>query len=48
MTGSNELTVPQSLFDTIIQITPDNVPLEKALDRDYAYGRLAEAGSRLV
>ena len=48
MTGRNELTVPQSLFDTIIQITPDNVPLEEALDRDYAYGRLAEAGSRLV
>lgn len=48
MTGRNGLTVPQSLFDTIIQITPDNVPLEKALDRDYAYGRLAEAGSRLV
>ena len=48
MTGRNGLTVPQSLFDTIIQITPDNVPLEKALGRDYAYSRLAEASSCLV
>ena len=48
LTGCNALTVPQSLFDAIIQITPDDVPLEKALDRDYAYGRLAEASGRLL
>ena len=48
LTGCNALTVPQSLFDDIIQITPDDVPLEKALDRDYAYGRLAEASSRIL
>lgn len=48
LTGRNGLPVSQSLFDTIIQITPDNVPLEKALDRDYAYGRLAEASNCLV
>ena len=48
LTGCNALTVHQSLFDDIIQITPDDVPLEKALDRDYAYGRLAEASSRLL
>ena len=45
-TGRNELTSSQSLFDGIIQITPDDVPLETALDRDYAYGRLTAASAR--
>ena len=45
-TGRNELMSSQSLFDEIIQITPDDVPLETALDRDYAYGRLTAASAR--
>ncbi len=45
-TGRNELTSSQSLFDGIIQITPDDVSLETALDRDYAYGRLTAASAR--
>ena len=45
-TGRNELMSSQSLFDEIIQITPDDVPLETALDRDYAYGKLTAASAR--
>ena len=45
-TGRNELTSSQSIFDEIIQITPDDVSLETALDRDYAYGRLTTASAR--
>ncbi|MBR5055390.1 MAG: glycerate kinase [Bacteroidales bacterium] len=45
-TGRNELTSSQSIFDEIIQITPDDVSLETALDRDYAYGRLTAASAR--
>ena len=45
-TGRNELMSSQSLFDEIIQITLDDVPLETALDRDYAYGRLTAASAR--
>lgn len=45
-TGRNELTSSQSLFDDTIQITPGDVPLETALDRDYAYGRLTAASAK--
>ena len=47
LTGRNNLHIPQSLFDKIIQITPDGTPLETALDPAFARTRLSEAASAL-
>lgn len=47
LAGRISLPSPQPLFDCMIQITPDGTPLETALDRDYAYDRLAEAAASL-
>lgn len=47
LAGTVSLPSPQPLFDDMIQITPDGTPLEIALDRDYAYVRLKEAGENL-
>ena len=47
MTGRNGLTVSQSPFDDIIQITPDGVPLETALNPPFARARIIEASASL-
>ena len=47
LTGRNGLPVSQSPFDDIIQITPDGVPLETALDPSFARARIIEASASL-
>jgi glycerate kinase len=45
LTGRNELTATQSLFDDIIQITPAGTPLRIALDPTFAKGQLIKVVS---
>ena len=43
LAGRSELTLPQPLFDDIIQITPDCTPLSTALEPAFARRKLTEA-----
>ncbi|MBR4133414.1 MAG: glycerate kinase, partial [Bacteroidales bacterium] len=43
LSGRNELTSSQSLFDDIIQTTPEGTPLSTALDPTYAFHNLLSA-----
>lgn len=45
--GRSELTLPQPLFDDIIQVTPEGTPLETALDPEFAR-RSIRAASRSI
>ena len=47
LTGCNALTVPQTLFDDIIQITPDGTPLSVALDPAFARHHLTTSARLL-
>ena len=47
LAGRSELTLPQPLFDDIIQITPKGTPLSTALDPSFARHRLTEAAQRI-
>ncbi len=46
-TGSLKLDSPQSVFDDIIQITPEGTPLSVALNPSFAGARLTEAAAKL-
>ena len=47
-TGHNSLTIPQSLFDDIIQITPDDTPLSTALKPSFAYNHLYDSAKAML
>ena len=46
-TGSLKLDSPQSVFDDIIQITPEGTPLSVALNPSFAGARLTEAAAKI-
>ena len=45
LTGRNDLHIPQSLFDKIIQINPPGTPPEVALDPTFARAHISEAAA---
>ena len=48
LTGRNDISGKQELFDDIIQITPGGTPLETALDPSYARARLSEVAASVI